>query len=70
MKKYIRFGTYLCEKGLIDAIDILSARLIQIKNNLKIGELARGKGWLTKDDILKILVIQSTICTPPENKFC
>jgi hypothetical protein len=53
MKKHLRFGRYLLEKGLIDVMDILNARLIQRNNNLMIGEVAEAKGWLTKDDILR-----------------
>ena len=55
MGKYIRFGTYLLEKGRIDAMDILKARFIQMKNNRKIGELAEANGWLTNDDIIMVL---------------
>ena len=58
MRKHIRFGSYLCEKGLIDATDVLNARYVQLKNNRKIGELAKAKGWLTDDNIFKILAIQ------------
>ena len=56
--KYLKFGGYLLEKNLIGEMDILKARFIQKKNNLKIGELARSRGWLTEDDIQQILVIQ------------
>lgn len=38
--RYLRFGKYLCEKGLINETDVLNARLSQKKKNLKIGELA------------------------------
>ena len=33
-------------------------RLFQKKNNRKIGELAHKRGWLTEDDIEKILITQ------------
>jgi hypothetical protein len=39
-------------------MDILNARFIQKKNTLKIGELTKAKGWLTEDDINRILIIQ------------
>jgi hypothetical protein len=52
MKTYLRFGQYLHDKGLIDAYHTGA------ENNLRIGELTKAKGWLTEDDVLKILVIQ------------
>ncbi|MFA5823786.1 MAG: hypothetical protein WC853_12030, partial [Thermodesulfovibrionales bacterium] len=46
------------EKGLITAKAAISARLLQRRNNRMIGEHAKDKGWLTDDNILRILVIQ------------
>jgi len=54
----IKFGRFLLERGLIKEIDILNARFLQRKTNLRIGEIAMKKGWLNEDDIRKILVIQ------------
>jgi len=43
MNRYIRFGRYLVEKGPVDALDVLRARLLQRKNNRKMGSLLREK---------------------------
>ena len=56
--QYMKFGNYLLQKKLVNVMDILNARFLQKKNNLRIGELAKTKGWLTEDDIFKILIIQ------------
>jgi hypothetical protein len=56
--KYLRLDQYLCEKGLITEIDTLNARLIQKKDNLRIGELAKARGWLDDNAIDRILIIQ------------
>ena len=56
--KYLLFGQYLFKKGLITYTDIFKARMLQKRHNLRIGELARVKGWLTSEDIERILVIQ------------
>ncbi|HYA31594.1 MAG TPA: hypothetical protein VED67_02460, partial [Thermodesulfovibrionales bacterium] len=56
--RYLRFGKFLCEKGLINEIDVLNARLSQKKKNSTIGELAIARGWLSEDDISRMLIIQ------------
>jgi len=58
MSNFIRFGKYLVAKEIIKPADVISARMLQRRNNLMIGELAKTKGWITDDDILKILIIQ------------
>ena len=52
------FGQFLLENNIISRIEIFRARLFQKKNNRKIGELANKRGWLTEDDIEKILTAQ------------
>lgn len=34
------------------------ARFAQKKRNLRIGEIAKAKGWLSDDDVQRILIIQ------------
>ena len=55
---HMLFGQFLLKEGVISRVDIFKARLIQKRNNLRIGELAREKGWLTDEDIEKILSVQ------------
>jgi hypothetical protein len=57
MIKQILFGQYLVKKGLhMEAV--ISARLLQRRHNGMIGELAKDKGWLTYDTILRVLIMQ------------
>jgi hypothetical protein len=56
--KYMLFGQYLLKKGLIKAGDTINARILQLRNNRKIGDIARERGWLTDEEIDKILIIQ------------
>ncbi|MBI5676381.1 MAG: hypothetical protein HZC48_11250 [Nitrospirae bacterium] len=56
--KYMLFGQYLLKQGLIKSGDTINARIMQLKNNRRIGDLARERGWLTDEEIDKILVIQ------------
>jgi hypothetical protein len=41
---HLFFGKYLVAKGLIDKQSVINARLLQRRNNLKIGQLAKEKG--------------------------
>ena len=56
--KYLYFGQFLREKGLITLEDIIRARSLQLENNRKIGELAKQKRWLNDKQIDRILIIQ------------
>jgi hypothetical protein len=56
--KYMLFGQYLLNHGLIKPGDTINARIMQLKNNRKIGDLAKGRGWLTDKEIDRILIIQ------------
>ena len=56
--RYLLFGQYLRLKGLVTIEDTIKARSMQLKQNRKIGELARGKAWLNDDKITEILAIQ------------
>lgn len=50
---YLFFGQYLQKKGIITFEDIFRARMLQKKNNLKIGQIALTEGLLTSEDIDK-----------------
>jgi hypothetical protein len=56
--KYMLFGRYLCNKGLITFDDIISARSLQNEHNSRLGALARERGWLTDREVEAILVAQ------------
>ncbi len=56
--KYLFFGQFLLKKGLITFDDIFKARMLQKKQNLRIGDLALKRGWLTQTEIDKVLVLQ------------
>jgi len=55
---FFLFGQYLCRQGLITNGQVSQARSLQIKNNQKIGLLAKNRGMLTNDQIQRILIIQ------------
>ncbi len=56
--KYMLFGQYLLKQGLIKPGDTINARVMQLRNNRKIGDIAKGRGWLTDKEIDRILIIQ------------
>ena len=62
MIMYDRFGQFLVGKGLINPDAVISARMLQRRNNRMVGTLAQDRGWLTDHDILRILVIQEETC--------
>jgi hypothetical protein len=55
------FGSFLRLKGLIAHEDIFNARMIQKNQNRRIGELAVEHGWLTDEDVDRILVLQEEL---------
>lgn len=62
MTMHDRFGQFLVKRRFITPDAIISARMLQRKNNQMLGTLAKEKGWLTDYDILKILIIQEETC--------
>lgn len=60
-KKSILFGHYLLKKGVIKFNDIIEARLLQMKHNRKIGELAVEKGLFSRENKNGLLVLQEEI---------
>ena len=57
-RNVFNFGHFLLQKGLITEQDMYDARFTQKKRNLRIGEIAKAKDWLSDDDIQRILIIQ------------
>ena len=55
---FFLFGQYLCRQGLIAHDQSIQARSLQLRNNQKIGVLAKSRDMLTHDQILRILIIQ------------
>jgi hypothetical protein len=62
MAEIHRFGSFLVARGLITDNEVISARLLQRKNNRLLGELAKDRGWLTYDDMMRILMMQEITC--------
>jgi len=56
--KNLLFGQYLRKRGLVTTEDIINARLLQMRNNRKLGEIAKARGWMTQDEIDRVLIIQ------------
>jgi hypothetical protein len=52
------FGRYLRAKGLISEEDIFNARMLQKKQNRKIGEIAVERGLMDIDSVERLLVYQ------------
>lgn len=44
---------------------MINARILQIRHNSKIGAIAKNKGWLTEEEVDKILIRQEDV----EKKF-
>ncbi len=55
---FLLFGQYLCNQGIITNDQIIQARSLQIRNNQKIGVLAKNRGLLTDEEIQRIMIIQ------------
>ncbi|MBI5634064.1 MAG: hypothetical protein HZA15_11360 [Nitrospirae bacterium] len=56
--RFFLFGQYLCSQGIINGDHVVQARALQLRNNQKIGVLAKSKGMLTGDQIQLILILQ------------
>jgi len=54
----IVFGRYLKAKGLIGEEDIFNARMLQKRQNSKIGEIAVERGMMDSDSVERLLVYQ------------
>lgn len=64
--RYLLFGQYLAKKGLITEREIIAARMLQKKENKRIGRLARERGLMDKEDVAMVLTLQEH---NPERKF-
>ncbi len=56
--RFFLFGQYLSGLGLITTDQVIQARSLQLRNNQKIGVLAKSKGMLTEDQVHQILILQ------------
>jgi len=52
------FGQYLCRQGLATYDQVIQARSLQVRQNQKIGVLAKKRGMLTDEHVQRILIIQ------------
>ena len=52
------FGQYLCRQGLATYDQVIQARSLQVRQNQKIGVLAKKRGMLTEEHVQRILIIQ------------
>jgi hypothetical protein len=52
------FGQYLYRQGLATHDQVIQARSLQVRQNQKIGVLAKKRGMLTDEHVQRILIIQ------------
>ncbi len=64
--RYLLFGQYLAKKGLITEQEIVWARIMQKRENKRIGQLARERGLMSKEDVEKVLTLQEH---DPDKRF-
>ncbi len=56
--RFFLFGQYLSSIGLITSDHVIQARSLQLRQNQKIGVLAKSRGMLTDQQIQQILILQ------------
>ena len=61
--RFFLFGQYLSSLGLITSDHVIQARSLQLRNNQKIGVLAKSRGMLTDDQVQQILILQEVTLT-------
>jgi hypothetical protein len=58
MRAFLMFGQFLRKEKLVSDDDVIRARLYQKDQNRLIGDRLVEKGWITEEQVQRILVIQ------------